>query len=109
LSKNGPSAPRQSSPLTGLDAIPVSGLDPHDKETALDDQFLINEGLELLAHYREVPDRAVRLAFKALLETLVAANRSSRPLYGFARREFPANERAALGRHRPVCFALIRL
>ena len=39
------------------------------------DRFLINEGLELLASYRSIKDRAVRIKLKEMIESAAKVQR----------------------------------
>ncbi len=46
----------------------ISGHTELHEGDASDNQFLIDEGLELLSAYRSISDRGVRLALKELVE-----------------------------------------
>ena len=50
---------------------------PDDSDSATLEEFLLNEGLELLAAYRAIPDTKMRMRLKRLVEDVAALSSST--------------------------------
>ncbi len=58
-----------------FDVRKVESNDSRSVNGAAHERFLIEEGLELLAIYRSIPDRNIRLAIKELAKTMAHASK----------------------------------